>query len=78
MTAIALYARASGLTARELSRALGSGWSESTVRRHARVWLAQGLVRKVGSRFVITTRGVILGCAGVRLVGYVPPVLRAA
>lgn len=71
-----LYANAAGLTARELAAALG--WSESTVRRHARGWLAQGLVRKVGARFELAVRGVILCTASVCLVGYVPPVLRAA
>lgn len=65
-----LYWNASGLTARALAKILG--WSESTVRRHARGWLAQGLVRKVGTRFVLTTRGVLL------CLGYVSPVLRCA
>lgn len=73
---VILFRFARGLTARELAAALG--WSESTVRRHARGWLAQGLVRKVGARFELTVRGVILCTASVCLVGYVPPVLRAA
>lgn len=73
-----LYANAAGLTVRELSAALGSGWSQTTVRYHMRAWLAGGYVRKVGTRLTLTTRGVIVCTAGVRLMGWIPRVLRAA
>lgn len=71
-----LFQHAAGLTVRELAALLG--WSQTTVRNHAKGWLARGLARKVGTRLEITTRGVILCTAGVRLVGWIPPVLRSA
>lgn len=73
-----LYANAAGLTVREIALLLGSGWSQSTVRRHARVWLAGGYVSKVGARFVITARGIVMCLRHTRLIGYIPPVLRRA